>query len=81
MVFVWTVRSLREWVALLTRCTGHWNGHSHLHVWAGNFKKDPKKRTDVGEKHGKTRWIGFDREVEGWQGEAPSEAVGRSAIG
>ncbi|HXN45473.1 MAG TPA: hypothetical protein VN893_02465 [Bryobacteraceae bacterium] len=29
------------------------------HVWAGNYKKDPAKRTDVGAKHGTVEYINF----------------------
>jgi len=29
------------------------------HVWAGNYKKDPAKRTDVGVKHGTVEYITF----------------------
>lgn len=30
-----------------------------IHVWAGNYKEDPAKRTDVGDKIGKFRHINF----------------------
>ena len=29
------------------------------HIWAGNFKNDPEKRTDVGNKHGALEYINF----------------------
>lgn len=29
------------------------------HIWAGNYKKDVNKRTDVGEKHGTVEFINF----------------------
>ena len=44
------------------------------HIWAGNFKPDPKKRTDVGDKHGKIRYMNFNRDGEKaneWYGECP----------
>ena len=34
-------------------------GKPICHVWAGNYKKDPAKRTDVGAKHGTVEYINF----------------------
>ena len=34
-------------------------GKPICHIWAGNYKKDPEKRTDVGEKHGTVEFINF----------------------
>jgi hypothetical protein len=34
-------------------------GKPVYHIWAGNYKKDAKKRTDVGIKHGQARHINF----------------------
>lgn len=34
-------------------------GKPICHIWAGNYKKDPEKRTDVGEKHGVVEFINF----------------------
>ena len=34
-------------------------GKPICHVWAGNYKKDPNKRTNVGEKHGTLELINF----------------------
>ncbi|HEY5177282.1 MAG TPA: ATP-binding protein [Terriglobales bacterium] len=34
-------------------------GKPTCHIWAGNYKKDPEKRTDVGEKHGTVEFINF----------------------
>jgi len=34
-------------------------GKPICHVWAGNYKKDPAKRTDVGQKHGTVEYINF----------------------
>jgi hypothetical protein len=38
------------------------------HVWASNYKTDPRYRTDVGEKHGRMRYINFEGQPAGeWQ--------------
>lgn len=38
------------------------------HVWAGNFKKDPDRRTDAGGRTGKLRIINFARQSKGkWE--------------
>ena len=34
-------------------------GKPICHIWAGNYKKDPEKRTDVGEKHGTVEFVNF----------------------
>jgi hypothetical protein len=34
-------------------------GKPICHIWAGNYKKDPAKRTDVGKKHGTVDYINF----------------------
>jgi hypothetical protein len=34
-------------------------GKPICHIWAGNYKKDPDKRTDVGQKHGTVEYINF----------------------
>ena len=34
-------------------------GKPICHIWAGNYKKDPEKRTDVGEKHGTVEFLNF----------------------
>ena len=34
-------------------------GKPICHIWAGNYKKDPAKRTDVGEKHGTVELVNF----------------------
>jgi hypothetical protein len=36
-------------------------GKPICHIWAGNYKKDPEKRTDVGEKYGSVEFINFTR--------------------
>jgi hypothetical protein len=34
-------------------------GKPICHIWAGNYKRDPEKRTDVGKKHGTVELIDF----------------------
>jgi hypothetical protein len=34
-------------------------GKPICHIWAGNYKKEPDKRTDVGEQHGTVEFINF----------------------
>ncbi len=34
-------------------------GKPICHIWTGNYKKDPDKRTDVGEKYGTVEFINF----------------------
>jgi hypothetical protein len=34
-------------------------GKPICHIWAGNYKKDAEKRTDVGEKYGNVEFINF----------------------
>jgi hypothetical protein len=36
-------------------------GKPICHIWAGNYKKDAEKRTDVGEKHGTVEFLNFAR--------------------
>ncbi|HWI65903.1 MAG TPA: hypothetical protein VNT75_29085, partial [Symbiobacteriaceae bacterium] len=41
-----------------------------IHVWAGNHKKDPTRRTTVGEKHGQFRTLNFPGQEPGvWSSE------------
>lgn len=35
-------------------------GKPICHIWAGNYKEDPAKRTDVGEKHGTVEFMNFE---------------------
>jgi len=44
-------------------------GKPLFHVWAGNWKKDPQKQTDVGERHGMTRHVNFEQPKGEWLGE------------
>ncbi|EKD69623.1 MAG: hypothetical protein ACD_47C00058G0002 [uncultured bacterium] len=40
------------------------------HIWAGNHKKDEKKRTSAGDKHGRMRHTNFSKKSKGeWEGE------------
>jgi len=34
-------------------------GKPICHIWAGNYKQDPEKRTGVGEKHGTVEFVNF----------------------
>jgi len=40
-------------------------GKPVCHVWAGNYKHDPKKRTNVGKKHGSVRCMNFPGQKPG----------------
>jgi hypothetical protein len=36
-----------------------------IHVWAGNYKTDPARRSDVGDKHGRFRYRNFPGQAPG----------------
>jgi hypothetical protein len=41
-----------------------------IHIWAGNFKRDQTKRTDVGDRHGQFRCRNFPGQAPGaWSDE------------
>lgn len=47
-------------------------GKPICHVWAGNYKPDKAKRTDVGARHGRFRHMNFPGDPKGrWSGECP----------
>ena len=47
-------------------------GKPICHVWAGNFKPDKDRRTDVGARHGQLRHMNFPGGVKGrWSDERP----------
>ncbi|MBP8954401.1 MAG: hypothetical protein KBI47_18540 [Armatimonadetes bacterium] len=42
------------------------------HIWAGNHRPDPERRTSAGKRHGTMRWANLSGQERGiWQGEQP----------